>query len=74
MRIVGFTSGFNYYDIHPASPEVFRLLRDIGCRAVEINCVGGYEDVPIIIESVCDGIEAAGAELEFVKKHLPREE
>lgn len=44
MRIIGFTSGFNYRDIHPAKPEVFRLIRSIGCRAVEIGCIGGYTD------------------------------
>ncbi|MFH0892139.1 MAG: hypothetical protein V1867_05155 [Candidatus Falkowbacteria bacterium] len=41
MPIIGLTSGFAYETVPPVSPRALRLCRRVGCRAVEINCVGG---------------------------------
>lgn len=44
MRPIGFTTGFAFETIPSISLMTIDFCRQIGCSAIELNCIGGFED------------------------------
>lgn len=69
MKTLGFCTGFAYKTIPPTSRRAIEICRRIGCRAIELSCIGGFGDSSL---SGLKKLKASDlADFRYISLHAP---